>query len=65
MTTIPHIAAPPGEIFWRNSKPTSTGTKMLLRTVGGVAVIGCWYGELGEAFTAWSPLPKSSPGITP
>lgn len=59
MTTIPHVAAPPGDIFWREELPPSTGAKMLLRTIGDVAVIGCWYGALGEAFTAWSPLPKS------
>lgn len=58
MTVLAHLAAPPGEIYWRHTKPKSRGAKMLLRTIGGVAVIGCWYGELGENFTAWCPLPK-------
>lgn len=58
--SMPHLAAPPADIYWRKSLPASTGTKMLLRTVGGVAVIGCWYGTLGEAFTAWCPLPKDA-----
>lgn len=58
MTVLAHLAAPPGEIYWRHTKPKGRGQKMLLRTIGGVAVIGCWYGELGENFTAWCPLPK-------
>ena len=58
MTTLPHLAAPPADIYWRKSVPSSTGTKMLLRTVGGVAVIGCWQGDLGQYYTAWSPMPK-------
>jgi hypothetical protein len=61
MTTIPHLSAPPGEIFWRYTIPPNKGTKMLLRTIGGIAVIGCWYGELGEYLTAWCPLPKDGP----
>ena len=61
MTHIPHLSAPPGDVHWRYTVPPLLGTKMLLRTVGGVAIIGCWYGELGEYLTAWSPLPKSRP----
>ena len=59
MTQITHLAAPPSEVYWREDcKPESTTTKMLLLTTGGVAVIGCWYGELGEFFDGWSPMPK-------
>lgn len=60
MTTLPHLAAPPGEIYWRYTHP-GNGARMLLRTIGGVAIIGCWYGELGQYFTAWCPLPKNAP----
>ena len=55
-----HLSAPPGEIYWRESVPPNPGRKMLLRTIGGVAVIGTWYGKLGEHFVAWSPLPKNA-----
>lgn len=58
MTEITHLSAPPSEVYWREYKPLSTTTKMLLLTVGGVSVIGCWYGEYGEAFIGWSPLPR-------
>lgn len=33
---------------------------MLLLTVGEVAVIGSWYGTVGEHFLAWCPLPKKA-----
>lgn len=55
-----HIAAPPGELYWRKSLPVSRSAKMLLRTIGGPAAIGNWYGALGEYFTAWCPLPTDS-----
>lgn len=57
MTRAPYIAAPPGELYWRRERCPHNGSKVLLLTVGGVAVIGQWYGELGEAFVAWCPLP--------
>lgn len=54
-----HIAAPPGQIYWRYEPCPNAGAKVLLRTVGGVAVIGQWYGQLGQFFTAWCPLPTN------
>ena len=61
MKTHPtHISAPPGELYWRRSVPSSASAKMLLHTIGGVAVIGNWYGVLGEYFTAWCPLPANA-----
>lgn len=54
------LSAPPEEVYWRESLPPSTGKKMLLRTVGGVAVIGNWRGSLGEFYVSWCPLPRSS-----
>lgn len=58
MTQLAHLSAPPGQIYWREKEPESKGAKMLLLTVGGVAVIGCWQGTLGQYYTAWCPLPK-------
>ena len=50
--------APPGDVHWRYAVPRNGDSKMLLLNLGGVAVIGNWYGELGEHFLAWCPLPK-------
>lgn len=58
MSELPHLSAAPGEVYWRETEPTAKGKKMLLLTIGGVAVIGCWTGKLGESFVGWSPLPK-------
>jgi hypothetical protein len=55
-----HLSAPPGELYWRYSLPIDKSAKMLLRTVGDVAVIGTWYGNLNEYFVAWCPLPRNS-----
>lgn len=55
-----HITAPPGELYWRKSVPPHVGAKMILRTIGNVAVIGHWYGDLGQYFSAWCPLPTDS-----
>lgn len=52
--------APPGDLHWRYSVPPRTDSKMLLLTVGEVAVIGSWYGTVGEHFLAWCPLPKKA-----
>lgn len=46
------------EIYWRYEEPEHKSAKCLLLTVGRVAVIGQWYGKLGEAFVAYSPMPK-------
>lgn len=61
MTHPDHIAAPPGELYWRYDVPRHMGAKMLLRTIGGVAVTGNWYGAYGFAFIAWCPLPANAP----
>lgn len=47
-----------GQAYWRYDEPAPKGVKILLLTVGAVAVIGVWEGEPGEHFIAWSPLPK-------
>lgn len=63
---IQPLSAPPGDIYWRKSVPPKQGHKMLLRTLGGVAVIGVWRGHLGEFYSAWCPLPKSGkPPVSP
>lgn len=66
MTTArTHIAAPPGQLYWRHEVCPHAGAKVLLLTVGGTCVEGRWYGPLGYAFTAWCPLPKATPPATP
>ncbi len=47
-----------GQAYWRYEVPPERGAKCLLLTVGGVCIVGRWYGELGENFVAWSPMPK-------
>lgn len=46
---------------WKHPKehPPPLGTKMLLLTRGGVAVIGNWDVQVGAV--AWCPLPKVDP----
>lgn len=61
MTGREYIAAPPGEIYWREEKCPHGGSTVLLLTVHGVLVKGVWQGELGEFYVAWCPLPKRSP----
>ena len=51
------------EIYWRYSIPRNTDSKMLLLNLGGVAVMGNWYGKLGEHFLGWCPLPKRHKGL--
>lgn len=59
MSTLPtHLAAPPGQVYWRHEVCPNGGAKVLLRTIGGTCVVGQWYGALGQYFTAWSPMPK-------
>lgn len=60
---ISYVAADPGEVYWRKEKCPHRGADVLLRTVGGILVRGKWYGDLGEAFTAWCPMPKD--GLPP
>jgi hypothetical protein len=51
-------SAQPGDVYWRDvlQYPPPVGKKLLLLTVGGVAVIGLYTKSGG--FVAWSPLPK-------
>lgn len=56
--TKTHVAAPPGDIYWRHERCPHGGAKVLLLTVGNVCVVGQWYGELNQFFVAWSPMPK-------
>lgn len=53
------LSAPPAEVYWRTTIPEYPNRKMLLRTIGGVAVIGIWSGAVGEFFDSWAPLPRS------
>lgn len=55
---LTHVAAPPGDLYWRHEVCPHGGAKVLLLTTGGVCVIGQWYGKLGQYFTAWCPMPK-------
>ena len=47
--------------FWLDADvaPPPSGSKLLLLTNGGIAVIGNW----GPGFVAWAPLPKVPPSI--
>lgn len=56
--TQPHISAPAGDVYWRYEVPACTDAKVLLLTVGRVAVAGQWHGPYGHSFIAWAPLPK-------
>lgn len=47
-----------GEAFWRYEEPAPLGEKLLLLTVGGIAVIGKWASQRGDLYLAWSYLPK-------
>lgn len=54
--TQAYITAEAGDTYWRYEVPTRTDAKVFLLTVGRVAVVGNWYGTLGENFVAWSPM---------
>jgi hypothetical protein len=51
-----YLSAP--VVAWSYEKPRFPGAKMMLLTVGCVLVTGTWYGEVGEYFLAWAPMPK-------
>lgn len=57
-TATDHIAAAPGDLYWRYGLPPHRGAKMLLLTRGCVCVPGNWTGEYGEQFIAWCPMSK-------
>lgn len=52
------MGATGGESYWRYGISAPLGEKLLLLTVGGVAVIGNWQGMMGDMYLAWSYLPK-------
>lgn len=58
-----HIAAAPGEIFWRYEVAPRTDAKVWLLTRGRIAVPGNWAGAYGESFIAWAPMPKRDKDI--
>jgi len=43
---------------WVYAKPKHGNAKTLLLTIGGIAIVGSWTGEVGQSFLAWAPLPK-------
>lgn len=47
-----------GEVYWRDpeQEPPPRGSKLLVLTSGGVAVMGDWMDD--SNFVAWSPLPR-------
>lgn len=51
-----------GEARWRDpvKEPPPRGVKLLLRTSGGVAVIGDWRDD--SNLVKWAPLPKKEEG---
>lgn len=55
-----HISAEPGDLYWRYEVCKHRGAKVLLLTIGGVCIVGSWYGDYGKSFVAWCPLPKRS-----
>lgn len=55
---LTHVAAPPGDLYWRYEKCPHHGAKVLLKTIGGTCTVGTWQGGYGFAFVAWCPLPK-------
>ena len=46
------------EQYVRYSVPENKGATVQLLTVGGILVRGQWYGQLGEHFVGWAPMPK-------
>ena len=58
MSENTNMGAASGEVYWRDpeQEPPPRGSKLLILTSGGVAVIGDWIDD--SNFVAWSPLPK-------
>jgi hypothetical protein len=50
--------APGAKLDLFYSVPKRTDQDLLLLTTGGVLVSGRWYGELGQHFVAWMPMPR-------
>lgn len=71
LTHVKLIAAPPHldvaffnntgmRLYWNKTVPRH-GVTLILRTIGGVPVIGQWTGEYGQYFDAWAELPTDEP----
>ena len=58
MSENKNMPASSGAVYWRDptAEPPPRGSKLLILTSGGVAVIGDWTDD--SNFVAWSPLPK-------
>jgi hypothetical protein len=56
MTLKDYVAA--HVVAWNYEKPQHGGAKCLLLTIGCIAIVGNWSGEVGESYLAWAPLPK-------
>jgi hypothetical protein len=50
--------APNVQQTWTFANPPQSlrGQKMQLLTVGGISVVGNWYGEFGQYFVGFAPL---------
>ena len=55
-TKIDHEKVTSNETYWRYGPPPNNEAKMLLLTVGRVAIVGRW-GD-GSSVIAWCPLPR-------
>ena len=58
MSEQPVTTATQTEMYWHYTKPKNPDSKMFLLNLGNVATIGNWYGEVGQYFKAWCPMPK-------
>jgi hypothetical protein len=58
MSENKNMPAASGEVYWRDpaTEIPPRGSKLLILTSGGVAVVGDWIDD--SNFVAWSPLPK-------
>lgn len=55
--TNPLVApTPTSTVSWTFAVPAHQNKKMQLLTIGGICVIGTWYGALGQYFVAHAPL---------
>lgn len=54
--TIKTDAITATETYWRYEPPPNKAAKVLLLTVGRVAIVGPWLH--GDGVIAWCPLPK-------
>lgn len=53
-----HISGADSDLNWRYEVAPNTDSKVNLLTIGRIAASGNWYGDYGEFFIAWAPLPK-------